>query len=284
MQSPTRRQILQGGAAIGTALLCPTGVAGAVAGADAQSAPPLQSASDRIAALAAQADLRSYRWLDRGRAPIGYVKGMAVAFGRTYCKFKAGDAAAVRMAAAPSVADARTDALAWYADEFVALGMGNGVSGTDTLRHAFVLLTGLGMRESSGQYCEGRDMSANNVTGDTAEAGLFQVSYNSRSASPLLTTIMQRYQGSTDLLGVFREGVTCREASLRNWGTGPGLAFQALTKSCPAFAVEYAAVALRTMRRHWGPINRKRAELRPECDALFSAVARLIEREGITSV
>ena len=49
------------------------------------------------------------------------------------------------------------DALAHYASEFAALGMRNDVSGLDTLRHLFVLMIGLGMRESSGRYCEGRD-------------------------------------------------------------------------------------------------------------------------------
>ena len=46
------------------------------------------------------------------------------------------------------------------------------------LRRLFVLLMGLGMRESSGQYCEGRDRSAHNTSADTAEAGLFQVSFD----------------------------------------------------------------------------------------------------------
>lgn len=37
-------------------------------------------------------------------------------------------------------------------------------SGVATLRHVFVLLFGLGMRESSGRYCEGRDRSVSNTT------------------------------------------------------------------------------------------------------------------------
>ena len=40
---------------------------------------------------------------------------------------------------------------------------------------------GLGMRESSGQYCCGRDTSEDNTTADTAEAGLFQMSWNAMS-------------------------------------------------------------------------------------------------------
>jgi len=37
------------------------------------------------------------------------------------------------------------------------------------------------MRESSGQYCCGRDTSEDNTTADTAEAGLFQMSWNAMS-------------------------------------------------------------------------------------------------------
>ena len=53
--------------------------------------------------------------------------------------------------------------------------MDNDAAGVDTVRHLFVLLIGLGMRESSGKYCEGRDKSASNRSAETAEAGLFQL-------------------------------------------------------------------------------------------------------------
>jgi hypothetical protein len=48
-------------------------------------------------------------------------------------------------------------------------------------------------------------------------------------------------------------------------------------KSCPAFAVEAAAVGLRTIRTHWGPINRQEAELRPEPDSLFRQVQDIVD-------
>jgi hypothetical protein len=56
-----------------------------------------------------------------------------------------------------------------------------------------------------------------------------------------------------------------------------GAAFQALCKSCPAFAVEAAAVGLRTIRRHWGPINRREAEIRPEAETLLLQVQKVID-------
>jgi hypothetical protein len=40
------------------------------------------------------------------------------------------------------------------------------------------------------------------------------------------------------LFETFRDGVSCKAAGLKNWGSGNGLAFQQKTKACPAFAVE----------------------------------------------
>ena len=126
-----------------------------------------------IAALADNSDIAGYSWNDRGVAPKGYIRGMAVMFGRVYCKMNANRDAASEMATADS-GDDSVDALTWYAPEFSQLGMDNSAPGVNVLRHLFVLLTGLGMRESSGRHCEGRDMDAGNTDADTAEAGLFQ--------------------------------------------------------------------------------------------------------------
>ena len=236
-----------------------------------------------ISDLAVGSDIAAYRWIDRGAAPRGYLRGMAVMFGRAYCKMNAGRDAASEMSMADS-GDGEVDALAWYAAEFSDLGMDNSVAGVDVLRHLFVLLTGLGMRESSGKHCEGRDTSATNTTAETAEAGLFQVSYNSRRAHFLLEALFDQYKGSVDFADIFSDGVRCGAASWQNFGAGAGHDFQALTKACPAFAVEYGALALRKVRKHWGPINRKAAEIRPECDELFKAVSDHIDRNGITEV
>jgi hypothetical protein len=236
-----------------------------------------------IAALADGSDIMSYAWNDRGVAPRGYIRGMAVAFGRVYCKMNAGRDAASEMSMADS-GDDSIDALAWYAPEFATLGMDNTSAGVDVLRHLFVLLTGLGMRESSGRHCEGRDMSAGNTSADTAEAGLFQVSRNSIGAHFLMGALFDQYGGSTDFQDIFQDGVSCGAASWQNWGTGDGADFQALTKACPAFAVEYAALGLRKIRRHWGPIGHKTAEVKTECDDLFKSVCRFIDDNGITEV
>jgi hypothetical protein len=241
-----------------------------------------QTALD-IAALADGSAIARYSWNDRGVAPRGYIRGMAVMFGRLYCKLNEGRDAASEMSMADS-GDDRRDALAWYAPEFAALGMDNTIAGRDVLRHLFVLLTGLGMRESSGRHCEGRDASATNTTADTAEAGLFQTSHNSVNAHFLLGALFDQYRGSTDFQDIFSDGVRCSAGAWADWGNGAGREFQALTKACPAFAVEYTALALRKLRRHWGPINRKAAELRPEANDLFNAVCLHIDANGIAEV
>jgi N-acetyl-anhydromuramyl-L-alanine amidase AmpD len=244
--------------------------------ARAQDAPQ-DALQDAVTQIAASSDIARYRWRDRGVAPTGYIKGMALVFGRVYSKLTAGDAAALEMAKAKT-ADPDRDALAWYDDEFAAAGMNNDVDGVDALRHLFVLLIGLGMRESSGKYCEGRDRSADNDTAETAEAGLFQTSFNARRASPLLPTLFAQYSANpSGFLDVFREGVQCSASDLENFGSGDGREFQRLSKECPAFAAEFAAVALRNIRTHWGPINRKNVEVRPECDAMLRQVEDCVD-------
>src|SRR5450432_1387640 len=109
-----------------------------------------------IADLAIDSDIAAYRWIDRGLAPRGYIRGMAVMFGRVYCKMNADRDAASEMSMADS-GDGAVDALTWYSTEFNDLSMDNSAAGVDVLRHLFVLLTGLGMRESSGLFCDGPD-------------------------------------------------------------------------------------------------------------------------------
>jgi len=149
----------------------------------------------------------------------------------------------------------------------------------DTLRSLFVLLMGLGMRESSGVFTEGVDTSAgaSSMTSDTAEAGLFQQSWNSHSAAPaLFDSLVASYQTNLDgFTDIFREGVT--KPMTRNIGTGPGRLFQSLCKTKPAFAVEAAAIGLRTIRRHWGPINRYEAEVRLASDTMYKQVQQYVE-------
>jgi len=236
-----------------------------------------QATVDQICDLAAQSPIAAYPWKNRDKAPAGYIKGMAVMFGVAYSKWKARDPAATAMAAASMPANLN-DALSWYSSRFSDLGMSNATAGADTLRHLFVLLIGLGMRESSGQYCCGRDTSEDNTTADTAEAGLFQMSWNAHVASPLIAQLFTAYAAHLEgYLSIFQQGVQCGHRDFANYGDGQGAAFQQLCKMCPAFAVEAAAVGVRMLRTHWGPLNSRAAEIRPEADALLQQVAAIVD-------
>lgn len=222
-------------------------------------------------------------WKDRGSAPLGYMKGMALVFARNYCKLLAGDEFAVEMAKADS-GRMKTDAIAHYRSIFKSAGMDNEASGVETLRHLFVLMLGFGMRESSGRWCEGRDRSAPNTQSDTAEAGLFQTSWDVRSAHPLLPKLFDKYRSNSPPSGfkdVFAQGVQATSQDLENFGSGDGRAFQQISKENPAFATEFAAIGLRHNCAHWGPIDRREAQVRIEADRMFLRVQNLVDTNNL---
>ena len=234
---------------------------------------------EAIKALAVGSACYRYQWPGRGQMPRGYAKGVALSFARGVCAPSRADVAIVAMA---KTTNTQRDALAWYSAEFAALNLDNSVAGLDTFRHAYTLLVGLGMRESSGEHCVGRDQSATNTTADSAEAGAWQTSYDSRGASPVLPALFSQYRASTRgcFSSTYAEGVTCSAADWQNWGTGDGAVFQQLEKECPGFAAEYAAVMLRVQGGslgHYGPLRTKAAEIRPECDAMLRGVQAIVQ-------
>lgn len=243
------------------------------------ASPPTDGATlGSIEAIAAGSSCYKYSWPNRGQAPLGYVKGVADVFARAVCNPTRSDVVLVSKA---KTTDGVHDALAWYATEFTNLGMSNDVAGVDTLRHVYTLLLGLGMRESSGEYCCGRDTSATNTTANSAEAGAWQTSYDSHTLSVELPKLFTAFKASSAgcFLSTFEQGVTCSAANWENWGSGDGFDFQKLEKECPGFAAAYAAVMLRVSGGsvgHYGPLRTKAAEVRPECDAMLKQVQTLV--------
>jgi len=247
-------------------------------------APPVlpELPSDQIAAImmiASASEIASYDWDDRGRAPAGYTNGIALAFAQSYLRLKARHPAVVEMAKADSYDD-DVNALSWYRSNFQALGMSNERPGADTLRHLYVLLMGLGMRESSGQHCVGRDTTADNTSSETCEAGLYQTSYNAHTCSDHFDPLMDEFEQASTVMcfiEVFSVDVSCSNDDWECYGSGRGYDFQMLCKQCPAFAVESCALVLRNRRQHYGPINNKAAEIKPEADAMFRAVQAYLD-------
>jgi hypothetical protein len=205
---------------------------------------------------------------------------MALSFAQCYKKLMADAPDVTKMARARTNSD--KDALNIYRSEFDRLGMPNESSGLNTLRHLYALMLGSGMRESSGKHCEGRDTSASNVSSDTAEAGLFQTSYNARSANPAeFSSLMSQYGNPankpTCYLNNFAQGVSCSSSSWACYGSGAGYDFQKLCKECPPFAAETHGLTLRNLANHYGPIIRKEAELRSDANTMFQAVQNYME-------
>lgn len=234
---------------------------------------PVASGLDRasITALAASHATARILWPDRGRAPMGYTKGMAMSFASALQKYRQNYSPVVFMAGAAT--SSNNDALRWYQQQMNEMGWPNQQSGETTLRHLFVLLYGLGLRESSGKFCEGRDMSADNTEADNCEAGAWQMSWDANRGVPLLQTLMDDYQDDGFQV-IYREGVTCSAASLKIWGKpGTGTKFQKLCKDKPDFAALACALGMRSLRGHWGPLNNRAAELRKEVDDMFRQVS-----------
>jgi hypothetical protein len=205
---------------------------------------------------------------------------MALAFAQSWKKLQANHPAVVEMSVARKNSD--KDALNIYRSDFERYHMSNEHAGVDVLRHLYTLMLGHGMRESSGRHCEGRDQSASNVQSDTAEAGLFQTSYNAHSASdPEFDDLMEEYGQSSNkatcYLDAFDDDVSCSSSDWDCYGSGSGYQFQKLCKECPAFAVETCGLTLRNLCNHYGPIIRHETELMPEAEEMFRRVQDYME-------
>lgn len=222
------------------------------------AAPALDRAAVQksIADIAATSKCAGYYWKDRGYAPKGYIKGMALSYAKAFCGPK-------NISSNP-IGDASKDALAHYK-----------MSGNDTLLLTYQLAIGLGMRESTGKYCDGVDASATNHTGPEAEAGTFQASFNSSNTGQAFKAIFAKYRADESgcLADLWKEGTKpqCPFAT-SSYGSGDALEFQKLAKRCPMFTAEYATNLIRVLRAHFGPINRKEVELRAECGDMLAGV------------
>lgn len=203
----------------------------------------------------------------QGKPPKSYLKGSALSFAKAVCN----PLSETTEIASQAVGDASKDALAHY-----------GVrpnTAQETLEVVYSLMLGSAARESSWRWCVGKDPGASNTSAETCEAGLYQTSWNSRSASPALPRLFQKFKA--DKSGCFateyKGATTCSEANMKNWGTGEGLEFQQLSKHCPGFATEYHAIMLRMRRSHYGPINQKKSSIKPACTQMFKDIRAKIE-------
>jgi len=218
----------------------------------------------------------------RGVPRLGYIQGIALVFARDVCA--ASDRDDVQYVERAVTTNMRQDALAWYDSQYRDIGMDNTTPGNDVTRSVFTLLIGLGMRESSGQFCCGRDMSASFTSADSAEAGLYQASYGSvATEDAVLSALYDRYANDHGEDKCFNSvfslggGDRCREDDYKNWGasTSMGYKWQALTKTCPAFATDWSAVLLRShggRLGEFGTTRRHEAEVIKPCSDMLEQV------------
>jgi hypothetical protein len=133
------------------------------------------------------------------------------------------------------------------------------------------------MRESSGNHWEGRDLSASNVQSETAEAGLFQTSWNINAFAPSeIKGLLAEYRADPNgFQPTFGRDVAPDKGNLDLFGSGDGAKYQWLAKFAPAFAVLVTAVGMRRGRAHWGPIGRREVEIKSAVDDMLQEVQRL---------
>ncbi len=238
-------------------------------------------ASKQIQKLASASACAEHSFTGRGRAPAGYMKGISLAYARSLCRIKSQvPLPAASILGSANSHNAAKDVLAYFEDVLLAASVSAADGGAYPLRATYLIGIGLGMRESSGKYCEGWDVAAgSNRTSDEAEAGLFQVSRDSINASKELQRLYSEYKANPSrcMLESFKENVKCSSQSIL--GSGEGAEFQKFVKLCPAFAAEYAMSLVRLMRSHFGPINRKAAEVVPACDDMLEQVEAIVEKD-----
>lgn len=250
--------------------------------------PPLtQEQINAIKDIAANSAIAKFNWSDRGVAPKGYTKGVACTYANVYRQWQ------LRYAPATEMAEGNThnenyDVLSWEAGRFASAGLPIEEDGVDTLRSLWAYILGLGMRESSGGYCVGRDMSVPpgyyGPESTTTEAGAWQTSYDASGCSPNFNVLFHAYQDGggqnpQGLVDVYKEGVSCSSANWACYGSGDGYDHQWMSKNFPAYAAEVCATTLRNLRKHYGPVGRREVQIRREAYDMLKAVEDYIDSE-----
>lgn len=227
---------------------------------------------DAVTAAAAASPCAKHSWNGgkQGIAPIGYVKGVALTFAKSFCEMTVPTAATKAMS--QPVGNEAKDAI----QEYSKRGSTKipSASALELLESDYGLVLGLGMVESSGRTTISAPFDSANPNPDsqTCEAGLYQTSANSLSSDPSLPLIRQQYLEHQDWCSfdLFTSGKHPHVTP--PIGKGDGADFQQFTKGCPSFATEYAAVMLRVKRHHYGTLNIMSAEYAPACVSMFKKI------------
>lgn len=219
----------------------------------------------QVQRIAAASECAKHQWRKQGKAPLGFIKGMALVYAKSYCEASSGKSPAADILNGPvRTGAARQDILARYDMS------PEGEYGP--LRSTYTFGIGLGMKESTGNTLAGRNLRVRSHSEHTAEAGLFQSNYGSSRLSPWFTRLDQQYDERPPAcqFGVFTQGR--HTAGGKTLGQGDGADYQDRVRTCPALATEYTMVLLRQHGQHFGPVNRRQVEYVPACEAMLAKV------------
>lgn len=210
----------------------------------------------KVLEIVVNSSCKSTSWKERGHLPIGFYKGMALLYAKHFCIPNE----TTKHFNGPVVAS-NQDILSIY--------------NKTSMRDLFTLALSSGAWESSGRYCVGRDMSANFSTSDSAEAGLFQTSWGVHIYDSQIDKLLAQYGSDKRDCGleIYQFGTSpCSDSNLHNWGSGDGLAYQALSKTCPNFHAEVSLIAMRKHAREYGPLRSGSLEFNQNCSDMFKQI------------
>lgn len=215
--------------------------------------------------IVVKSDCSKVNWKNRGYAPTSYINGMAIMYAKQYCGFGSNFIKPTVITGSNSIGK-HNDALKYY-----------GLDGGELTTYTFLI--GLGMRESSGRYCVGRDMPRGFDKSDSAEAGLFQMAYVARVFNSELKPLYEKYKNGelSCELKTFDSAAArkCKATDKITWGSGEGAKWQELMKRCPAASAAWAAILIRSQLKHFGPIKRKEVEFKTQCKDMLKEVEKV---------
>lgn len=172
----------------------------------------------------------------KAKAPLGYVKGMALSYPHAKCVSK--------------------------------FNMDLPVVFAETLS--------LGLWECSGACCGADLSSKrpNKITEDSAEGGQWQSSWDLKYKIPSIVSFTKNWQGDCNLESFGR--CTGKEAKTWGDIRSDGARFQEKLKSCPSFGLEVVLMNWAERYKHYGPFKTGKVQRVQACVDMFRAIDEVV--------